>query len=67
VDKFKLNHWEKERLVDLIVKIIFKEELPDYYLQKSGSTELDQYINLEAIKNLPEVISKYKHKSFLKA
>lgn len=66
VEKYKLNHWEKERLVDLIVKIIFKEELPDYNLQKSESTELDQYIDLEAIKNLPEVISKFKQNLLLK-
>ncbi len=66
VEKYKLNHWEKERLVDLIVKIIFKEELSDYILQKSGSTELDQYIEVEAIKNLPEVISKFKQKFFIK-
>lgn len=66
VKKFNLNHWEKERLVDLIVKIVFKEDLPDYYLQKSGSNDLDQYIDIEAIKNLPEVISKFKQKFFIK-
>jgi len=67
VEKYKLNHWEKERLVDLIVKIIFKEELPDYNLQKNECTELDQYIEVEAIKNLPEVISKFKQKFYIKA
>lgn len=66
VTKFDLRHWEKERLVDLIVKIVFKEELPNYNLQKSGSTELEQCIDLEAIKNLPEVIYKFKRESSVK-
>lgn len=59
VSKYALNHSEKERLVDLIVKIMFPKELPDYYIQKIGDSRLDSYINAETINILPKIIESY--------
>lgn len=59
VEKFKLNHSEKERLVDLLVRIIFKEEFPDYLIQKIGDVRLDKYVTEETINSLPDAISRY--------
>lgn len=59
VKKYTLSHSEKERLVDLLVKIIFNKEFPNYWVQKIGDGKMDSYINSETIKNLPETIKRY--------
>jgi hypothetical protein len=59
VQKYSLNHSEKERLVDLLVKIIFSEEFSGYHLQNLGDSRLDEFISTESIKNLPETIGRY--------
>ena len=57
VQKYKLNHQEKERLVDLFVKKYFEKELPEYNLQSMGDSRIDKYIvDLEF---LPEEIQEY--------
>jgi len=59
INSFSLNNWEKERLVDLICKLKFKDILSGYRLQKMGEKKIDSYITLESIENLPKVIKKY--------
>jgi len=59
VKKYSLSHSEKERLVDLLVKMVFTIEFPDYRVQKIGDSRIDSYINNEAIKNLPKTIERY--------
>jgi hypothetical protein len=59
VRKYKLNHWEKERLVDLVCQRKFGEIFPDYQLQEKGDSRIDSYITDEALNNLPLAIKKY--------
>jgi hypothetical protein len=59
VQKFSFYHSEKERLVDLLVKTIFAKEFPNYHIQKLGDSNLDEFINENSIKNLPETIKRY--------
>lgn len=62
VKKFRLTHWEKERLVDLLVKTLFAKELPGHKLQGEAKNKIDGYINLESIKVLPETVASYAFK-----
>lgn len=60
VQKYKLAHWEKERLVDLICSLYLKEIVPDYCIQKSGDKKIDPFITLDAIvHNLPAAIESF--------
>jgi len=59
VQKFKLSHWEKERLVDLLVSTVYKEDISNYKMQDAGVADLDNYINSVTILNLPLAIEKY--------
>ncbi|RKE04875.1 hypothetical protein [Marinifilum flexuosum] len=47
VQKHKLSHALKERLVDTFVYLMFKEELPEYTIQNMGNTKIDKYIKKE--------------------
>lgn len=66
VKKFKLTHWEKERLVDLICFTCFKDIVPNYWMQKIEDTSIDTFVTKAVIeKSLPEAIKKFiesKHK-----
>jgi hypothetical protein len=57
VTKFGLTHWEKERLVDLLVKKLFDKELPDYKMQDIENTKMDGFI--KDVESLPEEVEKY--------
>lgn len=57
IQKYKLSHWEKERLVDLFVKKYFEKELPDYRLQNVVDTDINRYI--VDLKSLPKEIQEY--------
>lgn len=57
VQKYKLSHWEKERLVDLFVKKYFEKELPNYRLQNIVDTDIDKYI--VDLVSLPKEIQEY--------
>jgi len=59
VIKYKLSHWEKERLVDLLVSTIFKEEMPNYRMQDTEFANLEHYINADTVLELPKAIEKY--------
>lgn len=59
VEKFKLSHWEKERTVDLLVKYLFNDIVPDYQLQERGDRKIDPFVTKETIDNLPASIQTY--------
>ena len=60
VQKYALDHWEKERLVDLICKKYLQNFLPNYQLQKNGNIQLDDYFNISNFTtSLPKMINNY--------
>jgi hypothetical protein len=59
VEKYKLYHWEKERLVDLIFVEIFGDYFSDYKLQKQGDKAIDEYIKGRIISDLPNAVKEY--------
>lgn len=44
VQKYNLPHGSKERIVDLVVLILFGEILPEYKIQNMGDTKIDKYL-----------------------
>lgn len=63
VQKYKLTHWEKEGLVDLICSTYLKDLLPNYLLQSSGDKKIKDFITYENIcNNLPDAIKKFTEK-----
>lgn len=44
VQKWKLPHVVKERIVDQFVYLMFKEQLPTYKVQNMGDTRIDEYL-----------------------
>ncbi|MEM9928535.1 MAG: hypothetical protein AAF840_01825, partial [Bacteroidota bacterium] len=44
VQRYKLSHPMKERLVDTIVYLLFNDLLPNYKIQNMGETRLDEFI-----------------------
>ena len=60
IQKYALNHWEKERLVDLICQQYLQNFLPNYQLQKNGNKMLDDYFNISDFTiSLPNIIERY--------
>jgi len=59
VSRYKLEHWEKERLVDLICLYYFGDILPEYKLQRKGDNRLDEFVNTVTINDLPASIENY--------
>lgn len=59
VEKFKLEHWEKETLVDSICFFKFRELIPNYKYQNYGNTKIKDYINNETVENIPNIVEKY--------
>lgn len=60
VQKYKLSHWEKERLVDLICSTYLKDLLPKYFMQKQGDRKIDAFVNEETIvHDLPSAIARF--------
>lgn len=61
VRKYGLNHQQKERLVDLFVKVWFGEVLPEYRLQGFGDSRLDPYFTTRSdFENLPRQMERFK-------
>ncbi|OFZ51764.1 MAG: hypothetical protein A2381_18450 [Bdellovibrionales bacterium RIFOXYB1_FULL_37_110] len=60
IQKYNLEHWEKERLVDLICQQYLQNFLPNYQLQKNGNKMLDDFFNIpDFTLSLPRIIEKY--------
>lgn len=59
VRRFGLSHWEKERLVDLLVQRDFSESLPDYKLQSLGEKALDPYVANVPLARVAEALERY--------
>ncbi len=60
VQKYQLPHGLKERIVDTIVYLLFKQALPDYRIQNMGDTKIDEYLKqIEDIQSLPSKIEQY--------
>jgi len=62
VKKYNLDHWEKERLVDLICSLCFKKYLPEYTMQQNESVKIDFYIRIDTLNNLPSAVEDYINK-----
>ncbi|MBF0299894.1 MAG: hypothetical protein HQK51_14305 [Oligoflexia bacterium] len=62
VRKYKLEHWEKEFLVDTICKLYLGNLMPQYHTQSQGKNyeRMNEFVTYNTIqKNLPEAIQKY--------
>jgi hypothetical protein len=60
IQKYKLSHGNKERIVDTFVYLMFKEKLPNYKIQNIGDTKIDKYINeRKHINTLSSILSKF--------
>jgi len=60
VQKYKLSHGLKERIVDIITFLVFKDNLPEYKVQDMGDASIETYINdKKDIKNLNVLVEQY--------
>jgi hypothetical protein len=59
VKAYRLAHWEKERVVDLICSITFGNLLSHYRLQAKGDRRLDAFVNKNSIMHLSLAIDSY--------
>ena len=59
VKRFRLTHWEKERIVDLICSIKFGDILRGYRIHPGGERNLDAFVDDDSIANLPGGIEAY--------
>jgi hypothetical protein len=59
VRPLKLTHWEKERLVDRICALQLAKALGGYPMQSKGETDLDPFVNDEALSDLPAAMKRY--------
>lgn len=59
VQKYGLNHQEKEHLVDLICSLKFKQQMPDYRIQPMANTALKDFVNPQTLTNLPRAIDAF--------
>lgn len=60
VQKYKLKHWEKERLVDLICLLYLKDLVPWYKAQDITDKKIDDFLNERVItENLPMAIENF--------
>jgi len=60
IQKYKLSHGLKERIVDQMTFLLFKRFLPEYKVQPMGDPKIDQYLqNTEDIKTLEASIQDY--------
>jgi len=49
VKQYKLTHWEKERLVDVICQHCLSKILPNYWMQPQGDKRIDDFVDEYAI------------------
>lgn len=60
VEKFKLEHWEKEALVDSICFLKFKKLIPNYIYQTyCRDIKIQDYMNDKTVEDIPKIIGKY--------
>ena len=59
VKRFRLEHKEKERLVDLICSRLLGDLLPGYQIQPFPADELDPFVTRETLKDLPAAMASY--------
>ena len=60
IKQYKLTHWEKERLVDLICHHCLSEILPEYWMQPKGDKRIDDFVNEHTIiYDLPSAIASF--------
>ena len=60
VQKYKLSHGLKERLIDTFVVLMFQEKLPEYKIQNMGDSNIDNYLeNKEDIKSLNAIMGEF--------
>lgn len=59
IQKYKVSHILKERVVDTFVSLFFGEVLPDYKIQSMGETEIDEHLKEKSdLKNLHLIFEK---------
>ena len=64
VQKYKVSHGLKERIVDIVAYIMFREFLPEYRIQSMGDTKIDDYLKVRKdISELDSIVKKYKEKN----
>lgn len=56
---FQLQHWERERLVDLIAQREFADLLPDYRLQNGDSAPMDRFVASAPLASTREAVAAY--------
>lgn len=54
-----LEHWERERLVDLLVRREFADLLPDYRLQRGGTAPIDRFVLGTDLEGLRGAVARY--------
>ncbi|MCG8330999.1 MAG: hypothetical protein MI974_25120 [Chitinophagales bacterium] len=60
MNKYNIPHPLKERIIDNIVLINFKEDLPEYRLQTFGDSRIDAYLkNKRSIKRLDKIVERF--------
>lgn len=60
VKKYKLSHWEKERLVDLICSEYLDEVFPTYKMQQQRDKRSDAFVDQRTITHdLPLSIAQF--------
>lgn len=60
IQKYNLPHGLKERIVDKITFLMFKDQLPKYKVQNMGEVKIDEYIKAESdLKELDTLVKKY--------
>ena len=59
VQKYKLSHGNKERIVDTFVYLMFKDQLSDYSIQNMGDPKIDSYLDSkQKINTLNAIVAK---------
>ncbi|MEM6274929.1 MAG: hypothetical protein AAF735_06780 [Myxococcota bacterium] len=60
VQRFGLSHWEKERLVDLLVQREFPSVRPDYTPQSQGDRRIDTVVKRSRLDELSKSLERYR-------
>ncbi|MEM8525728.1 MAG: hypothetical protein AAGG68_13890 [Bacteroidota bacterium] len=64
VQKYQLSHGLKERLVDIVITLMFGELLPEYKIQNMGDATIDEYLTRkEDLEHLTSIIEDYRDKN----
>lgn len=62
VKRYRLTHWEKERLVDLICTLAFGEIVKGYQVYSREDTGIDAFISKDSLLNLPVAVKRFQEK-----